>query len=180
MKNFDKKTSLIFLPIIILCTICGWLGGYFAKPATPITTIVAITQIVETKIILQPTNMPTYTSLPTYEPLPTYTPQIPTIVIITATNPPIPPTQSIPPTPEGDPLIADKEPGIYLVNIDIGPGLWRNNGSSSECYWGITTRSGEIINNFFGQSGGTMYIPNNAFQVEMHEECGIWTYLGPP
>lgn len=74
-------------------------------------------------------------------------------------------------------LLADKQPGIYLVNVDIAPGIWRNNGTSDECYWEITTETGEIIDNHMGMSGGTANIPATAFQVTFEKECGTWSFI---
>lgn len=74
-------------------------------------------------------------------------------------------------------LFDEKQPGIYLVNVDIAPGIWRNNGTSDECYWEITTESGDVIDNHMGMSGGTANIPATAFQVTFEKECGTWTFL---
>jgi len=76
-----------------------------------------------------------------------------------------------------DSLYNDKQPGIYLVNIDIAPGIWRNNGTSDECYWEITTEKGDVIDNHIGMSGGTANIPETAFQVTFEKECGTWAFL---
>lgn len=73
---------------------------------------------------------------------------------------------------------ADKYYGFYLVGSEIASGNWRNTGNSDNCYWAITDSKGEIIENYFGMTGGTMYVPNTAFQVELDKECGIWKYLG--
>jgi hypothetical protein len=40
------------------------------------------------------------------------------------------------------------------------------------CYWSITARNGDILENHFGQAGGTMYVPPTAFQVELDPACG--------
>jgi hypothetical protein len=129
------------------------------------------------------TSYPTYTKEPTYTPQATYTKEPIQVIVVTPTFTEAPlytPTITITPPPTQDPLTADKEPGNYLVGTDIAPGVWRNNGQSSECYWKVSSRTGDIIDNYFGMGGGTMYIPKNAFSVELHEECGTWTYLGPP
>jgi len=73
-----------------------------------------------------------------------------------------------------------KPAGNYLVGVDIAPGVWRNNGTTDNCYWEVTDRSGSIISNDFGMGGGTAYIPASAFQVSFNEDCGVWTYLGSP
>jgi hypothetical protein len=151
------------------------------------------------------TPIPTYTSLPTYTAYPTYT-QFPTIavevtriVMVTPTHTPTPlytPTITHTPSNTFTPTItpnitqtaealkiaklrADKSSGFYLVNIDIAPGVWRSNGTNDDCYWEITTSTGDIINNFFGMAGGTAYIPSTAFQVQF-DDCGTWTFLAPP
>jgi hypothetical protein len=96
------------------------------------------------------TPYPTYTKFPTLTPNPTYTlppTQTPKIVIVTATytatplytptitNTPLP-TRT--PVPTIDPLKKNKSAGIYLVNVDIAPGVWRSNGTQDNCYWKIT------------------------------------------
>jgi hypothetical protein len=78
-----------------------------------------------------------------------------------------------------DLLLTDKRDGFYLVGVKIAPGVWKSTGTGDDCYWAIYERDDDIINNHFGLSGGTMYIPTDAFQVRM-EDCGTWEYLGPP
>ena len=105
----------------------------------------------------------------TATPTPLYTPTI------TLT-----PTKTIPPTATLNPLQANKEAGIYLVGVDIAPGIWRNNGNNPKCYWQRSTKTGEIIDNFYGMAGGTIYIAPTDYQVELHEECGTWVFLQEP
>lgn len=76
-------------------------------------------------------------------------------------------------------LTANKGDGFYLVNIDIAPGVWRSTGAGDSCYWSITTKTGDIIENHFGMAGGTMYVSPNAFQVEVNR-CGTWEYISGP
>jgi hypothetical protein len=122
------------------------------------------------------TRTPTITRTPTD----TFTPTIylsPTITLtptITQT-----PTKTLTPTKTPDPLLAIHGDGIYLVNVDIAPGVWRSQGTGDICYWEITTKTGDIINNHFGMAGGTAYISPLAFQVTF-QDCGDWIYLGPP
>jgi hypothetical protein len=71
------------------------------------------------------------------------------------------------------------EDGFYLVNIDIAPGVWRSQGTGDNCYWEITTKTGDVTSNHFGMAGGTAYISPMAFQISF-ERCGTWIYLGPP
>ncbi len=136
------------------------------------------------------TKYPTLTPNNTATPYPTYTlpaTQTQWVIVVTATNTPTPinsptptmiPTETFTVTPTKDPLTEDKKKGFYLVGIDIATGIWRSSGESDSCYWSITTRTGNIINNHFGMAGGTMYISSNAYQVEMNADCGTWTYLG--
>ena len=77
-------------------------------------------------------------------------------------------------------LYADHEPGVYLVNIDIGPGIWRNSSNRDDCYWKRSDKYGEIIDNYYGFGGGTIYIDPSDFSVELDKECDIWIYLSPP
>jgi len=88
------------------------------------------------------------------------------------------PTATIPPMSNKNPLTEDKDNGFYLIGVDIAPGVWRSTGTGDECYWGVTTRTGEYIHGGYGMSGGTAYLPATGFQVEF-KDCGIWVYLGP-
>ena len=143
------------------------------------------------------TKFPTYTAYPTQTEYPTQTPY-PTLtsvkitVIVTETKTATPihtPSDTLTPTitatitntatltPTEDFLKSNKMPGFYLVGVDIAPGIWRSQGNSESCYWEITTRTGNIIDNHFGMAGGTINIPYNAFQVELDTDCGYWVYL---
>jgi len=115
--------------------------------------------------------IPSEPALPTYTPYPTYTPQ-PTVVIyqlVTPTSSPTPlytptetlvpsptlsPTSTLPPTATTDPLYTEKGPGIYLVNVDIAPGVWRSQGTGDNCYWAVKRANGDIIDNHFGMACG--------------------------
>lgn len=106
-------------------------------------------------------------------------------VLITATSTPTPkytatitptPTQTMPPTPTLDPRFLPKSDGFYLIGIDIAPGVWRSTGTFDNCYWSVTRSSGDIIDNHFGMSGGTAFLPDYGFQVQF-EDCGMWEYL---
>jgi hypothetical protein len=82
--------------------------------------------------------------------------------------------------PTADSLYVDHDPGIYLVNVDIAPGVWRSQGSGDDCYWQRSDKTGDIIDNHFGFAGGTIYIAPSDFSVQLDAECGTWTYLSPP
>jgi hypothetical protein len=147
-------------------------------------TISAFTEVPTNTPYATLTSYPTNTALPTLTPLPTYTPKI---IIVTATATRTPqytstitntPTETSTITPTLDITQTDKGPGFYLVGEEISPGVWRSTGESDSCYWAITSKTGNIINNHFGMAGGTMYIPASGFQVELNQECGTWTYMG--
>jgi len=129
------------------------------------------------------TPLPTYTLYPTQTPNPTYTPEY---IIVTATNTSTPeytatitltPTETATPTNTPDVTKMDKTDGFYLVGSEIAPGIWRSNGTQDDCYWEISTATGDIISNHFGMAGGTMFVPSSGFQV-MLEDCGTWTFIG--
>jgi hypothetical protein len=88
-------------------------------------------------------------------------------------------TPAPPPTATQPPLLLPRGDGFYLINVDIAPGIWRNDGNSADCYWSVNTATGDIIDNHFGQSGGTAYISPQGFQVEF-KGCGNWTYIQGP
>lgn len=139
-----------------------------------------------------PTQTPyaTYTPQNTYTPFPTYTPintYTPIIKVVTGTSSPTPvytptssqtPTITFTPSPTTDPLKAPHGDGFYLINIDIAPGIWRSNGTGDSCYWEVSTKTGDIISNHFGMSGGTAYLPATGFQIRF-EDCGTWEFLSP-
>lgn len=137
------------------------------------------------------TPYPTYTALPplaTLTPYPTFT-QMPTQTpwVVTATLSPTPantatftstPTRTRTPLPTLNYLQMDKGAGNYLVNVDIFPGIWRNNGTSDNCHWKRSNRSGDIIEEYRGKAGGMMTIAPSDYRVEFDWECGTWTFLG--
>jgi len=141
---------------------------------------VEVTRIVEQTVVITKINTrvvtatpkpatvvpsPTSTTGPTNTPAPTIDPQIKTAT-----------AQAV-----IDLLLKkDHEPGVYLVGVDIAPGVWRNSSTLDDCYWKRADKYGEIIDNYFGFGGGTIYISPTDFQVELNEECGIWTWLSPP
>ena len=143
---------------------------------------------------------PTYTVYPTYTSNPTYTNEPTRVIVITATSSPTPkytPTETLTPTitptftnsptlsptatltPTINPQTVDKNPGFYLVGVDIASGLWRSLGTGASCYWELTGKQGEIIANHFGLAGGTVNISPYVFQVQFDSGCGTWQYLQP-
>jgi hypothetical protein len=176
--------KLCVFTLVIISTIISACGPTQADLAR----IFAQTQAAVSTQTPYPTYTPqtTFTPYPTYTLPPTYTPDI-RIVTATFTETPeftptitLTPTATPIPTNTPNPLEEPKSGGIYLVNTDIAPGVWRSEkgASADSCYWEITTRTGDIVSNFFGASGGTMFVPGSAFQVELKDECGQWTYMG--
>ena len=132
------------------------------------------------------TAYPTITRWPTNTPRPTSTPK-PTNTIGPSRTPfptitPLPPDALTATAQYKLDLIlyGDHNPGVYLVNVDIGAGIWRNSSSSDSCYWKRSDKYGEIIDNYFGFGGGTIYIAPTDFSVELDKDCGVWTYFSPP
>jgi hypothetical protein len=196
-KKGEMKPSYGVVIFVLLLVAC-------APSASQVQKVIAQTQAMWTSI---PTNtpFPTFTPFPTYTAFSTYTQQptivveVTRIVIVTPTSTAAPlhtPTITNTPTNTFTPTITpnatqttetlllaklreDKVDGYYLVNIDIAPGIWRSTGTGNECYWSLTTQTGDIIDNHFGLAGGTAYIPATAFQVEF-DSCGTWVFLSPP
>jgi len=186
----SKITTIICITILLL-TACS-------PSDSQIQDAIEQTQAVWTPIPTY-TAVPTYTAFPTYTPPPTVAIEVTRIVLVTPTYTPTPlftPTITSTPTNTGTPtatanatqtaqaklterLREDKGDGFYLVNVDIAPGIWRSTGKSDKCYWATTTKTGDIIDNHFGMSGGTAFIAPNAFQVEFNG-CGIWTFISAP
>mgnify|MGYP000917003338 CR=1 FL=1 len=108
------------------------------------------------------TARPTYTMFPSLTPNPTYTPYIVELLVT--------------PTTDNNILKAGKTDGFYLVGPEIMPGLWRTEAGKSKCYWKITDIKGNIISNYLGAGGGTVYIDENAYQIEILN-CGTIIYV---
>jgi hypothetical protein len=120
-----------------------------------------------------PSNTPTITPIPTETPVPTNTPT-PTS---TPTETPTPNIAQTATAQAFAQLTRSRGNGFYLVNIDIAPGIWRSTGTRDDCYWARTRNNGDIIDNHFGMSGGTIFIAASDFQIEF-DDCGTWEYLG--
>lgn len=71
-----------------------------------------------------------------------------------------------------------KSDGLYTVGIEIAPGQWRSTGTGSGCYWARLTGFQDIINNHFGNAGGTVTIAPSDYEVYF-DGCGVWEYVGP-
>jgi hypothetical protein len=71
-----------------------------------------------------------------------------------------------------------KGSGFYTVGVEIASGRWQSTGTNSGCYWARLDGSQNIIDNHFGNAGGTVTIGPNDYEVEFND-CGTWEYLGP-
>jgi len=119
------------LPFIIVIAFLAIVFGY-AMLAIPVTSTAAtpIWHVHFLSIIVRagdtPTSTPTPTNTPTVTPTPTATPT---------------------PTPTSTPVIFPTviEPGTYLVNVEISPGLYRGGIGPGGCYWRRLNSSGDII-----------------------------------
>jgi hypothetical protein len=97
-----------------------------------------------------------------------------------AAQPTAPPSETPTPTETLEPsLTADRGDGYFLIGQEIAAGIWRNDGTGTDCTWETTTKTGRVIDTYTGLGGGTAYIAEGTFQVRF-EGCGTWTYLGPP
>ena len=116
-----------------------------------ITREVVITRYVVATKLIEVT--PIATQGPTRTPAPTFTPR-PTI----------------------DRLKASRGSGFYLIGVDIAPGVWRSEAGHENCYWSRNSKSGDILDNHFGMSGGTVYLRSSDYSIEL-DDCGTWTWL---
>lgn len=116
------------------------------------------------------TRLPSYTphatstDYPTHTPAPTYT-EVVRIVMVTPTT-----DESVLKAPKGD--------GFFLVGPEIAHGIWRSEGEYNKCYWKVTDIKGNIISNFIGTAGGTVYLDENAYQIEIRN-CGKLKFYSP-
>ena len=73
---------------------------------------------------------------------------------------------------------APKSDGFYTVGIEVAPGQWRSTGSGSGCYWARIDAYQNIIDNHFGNAGGTVTISAGDYEVDF-SGCGLWEFVGP-
>ena len=179
----------LLVAIVLISALVSCIGPATPQP-TPIVQTVVVTQIV---------YAPTATPYPTLTPWPTYTPAPPVVVtqlIFYTAIPPLSTSTPYWPTPVKTAIAAatpnvaktataeafailttPRDDGFYLVGIDIAPGVWRSQGTGTSCYWQRSTKTGGIIDNHYGQSGGTIYIAASDFQIQF-KGCGTWIYMG--
>lgn len=103
-----------------------------------------------------------------------------TVILPTGTpsGPTATPTVTNTPEPTMDVTKLSRGDGFYLVGSEIAPGVWRSTAGRDSCYWEVTRSNGDIIDNHFGMSGGTMYVSASGFQVRL-DDCGQWEWIQP-
>ncbi len=77
-------------------------------------------------------------------------------------------------------LIQPKSSGVFKVGVDIAPGTWKSMSDATvtqECYWARSDKNGNIIENYFGYGGTTIYIAETDYAFE-NKACGTLVYLG--
>ena len=70
-----------------------------------------------------------------------------------------------------------KGTGFYTVGVEIVPGRWQSTGTGDGCYWARLDGNQNLIDNHFGNAGGTITIGQNDYEVEFND-CGTWEYQG--
>jgi hypothetical protein len=70
-----------------------------------------------------------------------------------------------------------KGDGFYTIGVEIAVGRWKSNGTGDICYWARLDGNQNILDNHFGNAGGTVTIRATDYEVEFND-CGEWEYLG--
>ena len=172
-----KRIALLVLLLFAAC----------APSQSAIQTAIVQTQAAWTRVPTQ-TAYPTYTIIPSSTIIPSRTPTLYPTATAFQTFTPTPPLPPVTQTQQAKNIFitstaefmaqleSDKTDGFYLVGSEIAPGNWRSDKGYSDCYWEITDANSNIIQNFFGDSGGVMHIPSSAYQVQL-KDCGTFTFL---
>ena len=71
-----------------------------------------------------------------------------------------------------------KDSGFYTVGIEIVPGQWRSTGTGDGCYWARLNGKQDIIDNHFGNAGGTVTVSASDYEIQF-DDCGIWEFVSP-
>jgi hypothetical protein len=71
-----------------------------------------------------------------------------------------------------------KENGFFTVGVEIAPGQWRSTGTGDGCYWARLDGNQNILDNHFGNAGGTVTVFPSDYEIQ-YEGCGVWVYVGP-
>lgn len=182
-------TAVAAVALSILSCLCGALivpkGGGTPEVATQLVTV-EVTRQVEVTRLAQVVVTATGTVTPRFTPTDTLTPTItitPSNTFTPSKTPTITPTPNVARTQTAEALLlmtAAKTDGAYLVNVDIAPGTWRSlqGWTDSACYWARLDKNQNILNNYFGASGGAVTIRASDFEFQS-TGCGSWEYLGP-
>jgi hypothetical protein len=195
-----KKCFLLITVVLLLCACtpsAGTIQTAIAQTQGPITQTqmaIAQTQTFAPSLTSIDTLTPSRTATPVFTmtsfqtatplftltpsqiatPLFTMTPSETATSTFTSTS-----TDTWTPTATINPLTLARGDGYYLVNVEIAPGTWRNNGTDEHYNWVTTTRTGAIIRDYFGPGSGTAYIGPTDFAFQA-TRCGTWTFLSGP
>lgn len=141
-----------------------------------VTRQIEVTRIIEKPVTITPSmtpvNSPTPSDTPTITPTPSTTPTpLPTLT-------PLPtPDLALTATSEAyGALVTPKGSGFFTVGVEILPGKWRSTGSGNGCYWARLDINQDLIDNHFGEAGGTVNIRPTDHEVEF-SDCGTWIYV---
>lgn len=70
-----------------------------------------------------------------------------------------------------------KGDGFYTVGVEIAAGRWESTGTSDDCYWARLDGRQNVLNNHFGNAGGSINIAPSDYEVQF-DGCGTWQYVG--
>ena len=73
---------------------------------------------------------------------------------------------------------SNKSDGFYTVGVEIVPGRWKSTGSGDGCYWARLNGNQGLLDNHYGNAGGTVTIRATDYEISF-DGCGKWEYLGP-
>lgn len=72
--------------------------------------------------------------------------------------------------------------GMYVVGVEIAPGLWRSirtpdMDTERFCYFSRRKYDGVLLGSYYGLPGPNLLIRPGDYEVEM-DGCGMWVYMG--
>ncbi len=74
-----------------------------------------------------------------------------------------------------DTAIDPKGDGFYTVGVEIAPGRWDSTGTGDGCYWSRLDGNQNLLDNHFGNAGGSINIRATDYEVNFND-CGTWEY----
>ena len=83
--------------------------------------------------------------------------------------------EDVEPAPQPD-AGEPKGDGLYTVGVEIAPGKWRSTGTGPSCYWARLDDHQNVLDNHFGNAGGTVTILDTDYEVHF-KKCGSWEYV---